>query len=119
MGEEYAEDKFNLLTICLGKQTISDLRGWTVMKKERRGERGSKKGRWWGRGGYQNQHIESKQEKVMLNWETLNSQGNEQVLQAKLTIWTFIVFPHLFCKSLEIIKGIQCSLLSDVQLFPF
>lgn len=48
MGEEYAEDKFNLLTICLGKQTVSDLRGWTVMKKERRGERGSKKGRWWG-----------------------------------------------------------------------
>lgn len=43
MGEEYAEYKFNLLTICLGKQTVSDLWGGKVMKKERGEREGARK----------------------------------------------------------------------------
>lgn len=44
MWEEYAENKFNLLTICLGKQIVSDLwygEKYKEQKKEMRvvGER--------------------------------------------------------------------------------
>lgn len=42
MGE-YAEDKFNLLTICLGKQTVSDLWRGKVMKKRGREREGARK----------------------------------------------------------------------------
>lgn len=44
MGEEYAEDKFNLLTICLGKQIVSEPLGQGKVWREKERQQ------WWGLG---------------------------------------------------------------------